>query len=45
LAEGYFLNDQLELSKINYQKSLELNPENTHAKEMITRIEKGKVEK
>jgi len=43
LAEGYFLNDQLELSKINYQKSLELNPENTNAKEMINRIEKRKV--
>ena len=43
LAEAYFLNNQLELSKMNYQKSLELNPENTHAKQMIARIEKGKV--
>jgi len=39
-AEGYFINNQFELSKINYQKSLELNPKNTNAKEMINRIEK-----
>ena len=42
LAEGYFLNNQLELSKINYQKSLELDPKNTNAKEMINRIKKEK---
>lgn len=42
LAESYFLNKQFELSKINYQKSLELNPKNTNAKEMINRIEKEK---
>lgn len=40
MGESYFLNDQFELSKINYQKSLELNPENTNAEEMINRIEK-----
>ena len=34
-AEGYFINNQFELSKINYQKSLELNPKNTNAEEMI----------
>jgi len=45
LAEAYFLNDQLELSKINYQKSLELDPENTSAKEMINQIEKRKIKK
>ncbi|MBR9847265.1 MAG: serine hydrolase, partial [Algicola sp.] len=40
MGESYFLNDQFELSKISYQKSLELNPENTNAEEMINRIEK-----
>ncbi len=45
LAEGYFLNNQFEISKANYQKSLALNPENTNAKEMINRIEKGEVKK
>lgn len=40
LAEGYFNNKQFELSKLNYQKSLELNPENTNAKEMLLKIEK-----
>jgi len=42
LAESYFLNKQFELSKINYLKSLELDPKNTNAKEMIKRIEKEK---
>ncbi|KMQ64651.1 beta-lactamase [Chryseobacterium angstadtii] len=40
LAEGYFNNKQFELSKNNYEKSLELNPENTNAKEMLLKIEK-----
>ncbi|MEM5565120.1 tetratricopeptide repeat protein [Psychroserpens sp. AS72] len=40
MGESYFLNDQFELSKISYQKSLERNPENTNAEEMINRIEK-----
>ncbi|KVV16439.1 serine hydrolase domain-containing protein [Flavobacterium sp. TAB 87] len=39
LAEGYFNNGQLEISKRNYQKSFELNPENTNAKEMINKID------
>ncbi len=43
LAESYFLNNQFEMSKTNYQKSLELNPENTNAKEMIVRIDKLKL--
>lgn len=42
LAESYFLNKQFELSKINYLKSLELDPKNTNAKEIIKRIEKEK---
>jgi len=41
-AEGYFMNNQFELSRINYLKSLELDPKNTNAKEMINRIEKEK---
>ena len=39
LAEGYFDNKQLELSKKNYQKSLLLDPKNNNAKSMITKIE------
>lgn len=45
LAEGYFSNAQYELSKENYQKSLDLNPENTNAKVMIDSIEKAITEK
>ncbi len=44
LAEGYFVNKQFGLSKENYQKSLELNPENENAKVMIERIGKETVE-
>ncbi len=40
LADGYFLNKQLDLSKINYQKSLNLNPKNKNAESMIIKIEK-----
>jgi len=40
LAEGYFLNNQFDLSKINYQKSLNLNPTNKNAESMIIKIEK-----
>lgn len=39
LAEGYFNNGQLELSKENYKKSLDLNSENKNAKEMIIKID------
>ena len=42
LAEGYFLNNQFELSITYYQKSLELDPKNTNAIEMIKQIEKEK---
>ncbi|NIF06652.1 serine hydrolase [Chryseobacterium sp. Tr-659] len=45
LAEGYFNNGQTELSKENYQKSLELNPENTNAKEMLLKIENLSIRK
>ncbi|EJL71496.1 serine hydrolase [Chryseobacterium populi] len=40
LAEAYFNNKEFALSKQNYQKSLELNPENTNAKDMLAKIEK-----
>lgn len=40
LAEAYFNNKEYALSKQNYQKSLELNPDNSNAKEMLAKIEK-----
>ena len=40
LAEAYFNNKEYILSKQNYQKSLELNPDNSNAKEMLSKIEK-----
>lgn len=39
LAESYYLNGQLELSKQNYQKSIDFYSENTNAKDMIDKIE------
>ena len=41
LGEGYFLNGKLEESKENYQKSLELDPKNQNAKNMIEKIEEN----
>jgi tetratricopeptide (TPR) repeat protein len=38
LAEAYFNNKEYTLSEQNYLKSLELNPENTNAKEMLSKI-------
>ena len=38
LAESYFLNGQLELSKQNYQKSYDISSENTNAKDMVEKI-------
>ncbi|MFH6959884.1 serine hydrolase [Flavobacterium aquidurense] len=40
LADGYFRNNQFEVSKDNYKKSLELDPDNSNAKEMLDKIEK-----
>lgn len=40
LADGYFRNNQFEISKENYKKSLELKPDNDNAKEMLTKIDK-----
>lgn len=40
LAEAYFNNKEYALSKKNYLKSVELNPENGNAKEMLLKIEK-----
>ena len=39
LAESYFTNGQLELSKLNYQKSFDISSENTNAKVMVDKIE------
>ena len=40
LAEAYFNNKEYALSKQNYLKSLELNPNNDNGKEMLLKIEK-----
>lgn len=42
LAEAYFNNKEYTLSKKNYQKSLELNPDNSNAKDMLKKIEEIK---
>ena len=39
VAEGYFANGQLELAKKNYQKSFDMYPANTNAKDMINKID------
>jgi len=38
LAEAYLKNGQNDLAIKNYEKSLELNPENENAREMLTRL-------
>lgn len=38
LGEAYMLNDEIDFAIENYKKSLELNPENTNAEKMITKI-------
>jgi len=40
LGESYYVNGQKELAIKNYEKSLELNPENTNAKEMLLQLRK-----
>ncbi|MEO7977250.1 serine hydrolase [Flavobacterium sp.] len=40
LAESYFSNNQLDISKETYKKSLELMPNNSNAKEMLEKIDK-----
>jgi tetratricopeptide (TPR) repeat protein len=40
LGEAYFINKEYELAIKNYKISLELNPKNTAAIEMIDKIEK-----
>lgn len=40
LADGYFRNNQFEISRENYKKSLELLPDNSNAKEMLAKIDK-----
>ena len=38
LAESYFNHNQLEIARKNYEKSLELSPDNANAKEMLEKI-------
>jgi tetratricopeptide (TPR) repeat protein len=38
LGEAYFKNKEYTLSQQNYQKSLELNPSNHHAREMLKQM-------
>jgi CubicO group peptidase (beta-lactamase class C family) len=40
LADGYFRNNQFEISKENYKKALELRPDNANAKVMLEKIDK-----
>ncbi|MCG2417810.1 serine hydrolase [Aequorivita sp. F47161] len=40
MGEAYFLNGNNELALVNYKKSLQLNPNNTNAIEMIKKIQK-----
>ena len=42
LGEAYMLNGDRELAIINYEKSLELNPDNTNAVNMLKKLEKEK---
>ena len=39
LGEAYMENGDTELATDNYRKSLELNPDNTHAADMIKKME------
>ncbi len=43
LGEGYMNMNEHELAVLNYKKSLELNPKNTNAVEMLKKLEKGPV--
>ena len=42
LGEAFFMNEQYDLSLVNYKKSLELNPKNGNAVKMIQKIEEIK---
>ncbi len=43
LGEAYMINGNTELAILNYKKSLELNPQNTGATEMLKRLENKSV--
>ncbi|MFN2510035.1 MAG: serine hydrolase [Pyrinomonadaceae bacterium] len=43
LGEAYMISGNTELATLNYKKSLELNPENTGATEMLKRLENKSV--
>jgi tetratricopeptide (TPR) repeat protein len=40
LADAYMANGEKELAIANYKKSLEMNPKNTNAAEMLKKLEK-----
>ena len=40
MGEAYYLNGDSDLALVNYKKSLELNPDNSNAIEMIQKIQK-----
>jgi tetratricopeptide (TPR) repeat protein len=40
-AEGLMIEGQKELAIKNYKQSLELNPDNTNAKEQIVKLQSG----
>jgi len=42
LGEAYLANDERELAIKNYKKSLELNPQNTNATEVLKKLEQQK---
>jgi len=39
MGEAYMINDDKELAIQNYKKSLELNPNNTNAVEMLKKLQ------
>jgi len=41
LAEAYMKSGDFQNAVANYRKSLELNPENNNAKEMLQKLQKG----
>ena len=42
LAEGYMIDGNKELAIMNYKKSIELNPNNKNAREMLIKLQAGK---
>jgi CubicO group peptidase (beta-lactamase class C family) len=42
MGEAYYIKGELKLAALNYKKSLELDPKNDNARQMIEKIENGK---